>query len=639
MRDVDVIHVLYVTGEREFGDTVATALEREDSRISVHVATSPDEGLTALDGRDVDCVVSDHDPPRTDGVEFLETVRETYPELPFVLFPENGSESVASDAIAAGVTAYLQHGSGPEQYERLADRIANAVERSRAGRRPDGERQREQAERIFEQTQDALFLVDVSGGDTFRIQRVNRTYEELTGFSTTDVGGKTPREIVGDEQGAGVESRYRECVETGEILEYDEAIAIDGETRHWHTRLVPIVEDDTVVQLVGATRDVTDRREREREIEAYNRALRTVYDVISDTDRSTAEQVADLLAHGREVLDLEYGSLSQVQDGEYTFEVVEAPDDLFEAGDTVALSSLFCERTVTNEQTVVVADAAETDFAAYDEFTEWGVVSYIGAPVVVEGEVYGTLCFCGHEPRTDGFADWEVTLINLMSQWVGYELERHRRTERLAAQNERLDEFASMVSHDLRNPLNVAKSRLELARDECDSAHLDQIERAHDRMDDLIDDLLTVARETETVPDTEPVDIAAIVEECWANVETEESTLVVETDRTVEADRGRLKRVFENFVRNAVEHGDGTVTVTVGELADGFYVEDDGPGIPEAERGGVFDAGYSTSVDGTGYGLNIVEGIVDAHGWEIRVVESTKGGARFEITGVEFASE
>jgi len=77
------------------------------------------------------------------------------------------------------------------------------------------------------------------------------------------------------------------------------------------------------------------------------------------------------------------------------------------------------------------------------------------------------------------------------------------------------------------------------------------------------------------------------------------------------------------------------VSITVGELDGGFYVEDDGPGIPEDERDSVFDAGYTTREDRTGFGLSIVKQVADAHARSIRVTEATNGGARFEITDVD----
>ena len=212
--------------------------------------------------------------------------------------------------------------------------------------------------------------------------------------------------------------------------------------------------------------------------------------------------------------------------------------------------------------------------------------------------------------------------------------ERKERERELERQNERLAEFASVVSHDLRNPLNVAAGRLDLLEDECDSDQLAAIRRAHDRMETLIDDLLTLARDGET--ESEPVALGPLCEDCWQNVETGTGRLRAETDRTIRADRSRLTQLFENLVRNAVEHGGEDVTVVVGDLDDGFYVEDDGPGVPPEDRDRVFETGYSTVPDGTGFGLSIVRDVVEAHGWELRLVEGDEGGARFEITGVSF---
>ena len=208
---------------------------------------------------------------------------------------------------------------------------------------------------------------------------------------------------------------------------------------------------------------------------------------------------------------------------------------------------------------------------------------------------------------------------------------RREREWELERQNERLDQFASVVSHDLRNPLNVATLRLDMAMEECESEHLEIVADAHDRMEELIESLLVLAREGDTVTDRERVDLSAIVADCWAD--TDDATLAVDVDWTVRADESRLKQLFENLFRNSVEHGGETVRV--GELHNGFFVEDDGPGIPEDDREEVFEAGYSTTTDGLGFGLSIVKQMVESHGWEITLTEGTDGGARFEITGLD----
>lgn len=153
-------------------------------------------------------------------------------------------------------------------------------------------------------------------------------------------------------------------------------------------------------------------------------------------------------------------------------------------------------------------------------------------------------------------------------------------------------------------------------------------------MQELIENILLLAKDGRSIGDVGPVSLDACVSKAWETVETGSASLSVTTSDTIQADESRLRQLFANLVRNAVEHGGEHVTVTVGSLADGFYVADTGPGIPDGERSDVFDSGHTTAANGTGFGLAIVQEITDAHGWTVTVTESESGGARFEITGV-----
>lgn len=208
--------------------------------------------------------------------------------------------------------------------------------------------------------------------------------------------------------------------------------------------------------------------------------------------------------------------------------------------------------------------------------------------------------------------------------------ERQRELER---QKERLEEFATVVSHDLRNPLNVAEGRLALVAEECNSEYLNDVSRALSRMETLITNLLDLARLGQPVGEFEEVDLNRLAKACWTNISTKEATLVSQVDRTVQADETRLQQLLENLMRNAIDHGGKDVTVEVGNLLDGFYLQDDGLGIPQNLREEVFEAGYSSTKNGTGFGLSIIKEIAEAHGWEINVAASDTGGARFEFTG------
>jgi nitrogen-specific signal transduction histidine kinase len=199
-----------------------------------------------------------------------------------------------------------------------------------------------------------------------------------------------------------------------------------------------------------------------------------------------------------------------------------------------------------------------------------------------------------------------------------------------------VDHVASVVSHDLRNPLDVARARLEAAREFDEDEHFDHVEQAHERMERIIQDVLTLARGEDVVDPDETVDLGAVAERAWETVETNGATLTVEDELpTAQADSDRVSRLFENLFRNTIEHGGDDVTVTVGPLEDGLYVADDGPGIPEGRREDVLEPGYTSDEHGTGLGLAIVARIADLHGWHLDVTESTAGGAQFEIHGVD----
>jgi nitrogen-specific signal transduction histidine kinase len=209
--------------------------------------------------------------------------------------------------------------------------------------------------------------------------------------------------------------------------------------------------------------------------------------------------------------------------------------------------------------------------------------------------------------------------------------EIHARRE-LESQNERLEEFTSVVSHDLRNPLNVAKGHLELVRSDTDDPRLEKVDGALDRMETLVDELLTLARHGTSVTAVEQVNLRQAARDAWEHVHSPEANLELGTDPgTCEADRERILQLFENLFRNAIEHGGPGVTVRVGRTDDGFFVADDGPGIPDEHREQIFEKGYTTSTDGTGFGLTIVQNIVDAHDWSISTREASGGGARFDI--------
>jgi len=215
-------------------------------------------------------------------------------------------------------------------------------------------------------------------------------------------------------------------------------------------------------------------------------------------------------------------------------------------------------------------------------------------------------------------------------------LVRRQQTTELRDKNERLEQFASTLRHELRNPLNVVEGWLSLARERgATEEAFDRCQTALDQMEHLIEDTTILLEEGDAGIDREPIELAAVCEDCWEMVPDADATLKIESSQELIADEERLRQLLGNVFRNAVEHGGTHVTVTVGESADGFYIADDGPGIPPSDRKKVFEQGYSTDRSGSGLGLAVVDRITTVHDWDLRITDSSTGGTRIEITNVD----
>lgn len=853
----NAIRVLHIDDEPDFAEVVATFLEHEGDRFDTETATSATEGLERLSGGTYDCIVSDYDMPRTNGIEFLERVREEWPDLPFILFTGKGSEELASDAISAGVTDYLQKQNGTEQYELLANRIENAVQARRETQR--AERQ-EELMRLTEPAGDTGgWELDVStqemiltpgGQHLLEVECQRIPFERLLEFCYPDDR---------DEIRAAVDR----VIETREQVEETCRLrSADNTHRYVDITMAPVVADGEVAKVRGAITDITEYKQRERQLRQYRDLLESINDAVfvvnqdkeivyaneqslanvsltaqevngepiipfveqyaadrssvvefdqalatalndredeepnpvelrvtagrsesvyehrfsrvstsqNSMDRGITKAVAVVardITHRKQrereltqIKDLmsEIEQLAEIGAWEYDPERDRAthtagelriygldpesdlqlheafdfyhPDDreqlraqfreCLESGEPYSIDVRVTrtdgeqrwvtaqgrriqrqdtevvrgyiqditdqkERINTLEQTETLFENAQDMLFIIEhsdgEFTVKRVNQAFesatglsnddirgGTPQELFGEARGQKiedkyrqCIEKREslsyeetlaeeqvpnkesPTNDGLVYWKthITPVKMDGEvdWIVGATrdinEQKRREREIKRRNKRLDEFTSIVSHDLRSPLNVAEARVELARDDCDSEHLADAADALDRCQALVDDTLTLARQGEQIGEMDSVDVSDVAEQSWQTVVTESAELDTKTGLTISANSSSLQQLFENLYRNAIEHGGNDVTVRVGETANGFFVADTGPGVPESDRGDIFEAGYSTTDNGTGFGLRIVKEVADGHGWEVSVVESQQGGARFEFTGVE----
>jgi signal transduction histidine kinase len=368
--------------------------------------------------------------------------------------------------------------------------------------------------------------------------------------------------------------------------------------------------------------------------EGVRNYFRDLYELGTDNSAPLDEKIEEAITVGRDRLGLDYGVLSYTGAGEY-----EVVGSTIETGDWTRgtvhdLATTWCRHVVDEERVLMVSDAGGSAYSDDVARQATGLQCYIGAPITIDGEVYGTLCFSGDEPRDETFGEDEQRFVELLTRWIGHELERERHYQALDAQNERLNEFAGVLAHDLRNPLSGAVGYAELAAEtasEPESEYLDVVLDSLERMDALISETLSLAREGVDVGERERVQLSTAARTAWETVGPEAATLEVVDDRVVQADASRLQQLFENLFRNVDEHCGPDVRVTVEGTEDGFTVEDTGPGLGDDLADSLFDGDYGG--DRRGLGLLIVERVVSGHDWR-GSVETGDHGTRFVFEGV-----
>ncbi|WP_318567275.1 PAS domain-containing sensor histidine kinase [Salinigranum marinum] len=523
---------------------------------------------------------------------------------------------------------------------------------------------REERDRIaslFENTSDAIVDVENVDGEPI-VRAVNTTFERVFGFTSDEVVGSNLDEFIGPEQD-DTSAAYRLYGLAGGPFEREVRRSTADDVRDFLLRSVPFDREGTDRGYAIYT-DITERKRIERTL---GRLHETTRDLIRAESRMEIAEITVRAAN--DILGYPVTAVRLYEPKSETLRLAAVSEET---------ESVLGERPTDGPEVDMAWEAFRVGQSkVVDDLSAHGVTD-----VGIDRAMYlplgdGGLLTLG-STEAEGFDESDRRLAQILAANVEVALSRAARVavlrdreDELARQNERLEAFASVVSHDLRNPLSVARGYLGLARDACPAngddedpaPHFERVERAHERMNRLITDLLALARQGQTVGTTQELSLEEAADRAWTAVETGTATLDVVDDRRIDADGERLGTLFENLFRNAVEHGsassrpeagdsvedgstdpadgDGTGAVAhvrVGPLDDGFFVEDDGPGIPESEREKVFERGYSTGDSGTGFGLSIVRGIAEAHGWALDVTASDSGGARFEVRGVDTAA-
>ena len=714
----DAIRVLVVDDEPDFARLTAEFLERDGS-LTVVTETDPQTALERLREGTFACVVSDFDMREMDGLELLERVREMRPDLPFILFTGKGSEEIASEAISAGVTDYLQKRGGSDQYAVLANRVTNAAERYRT--QQEAERVRNRLEAINEANPDYIFIFN----EAAEYEEILAGANEITTYAPESFIGQGVGDLWPDEPAAEIRQAIRATIETGERQRIEYKLPLRGRSDRsdriaWYegrTAPVDLPGTDRPHVLLTA-REITERRDQDRELRAFRKAVENAgHQIYLTDDEGTIEYVNAAFeertgydreeAVGRTPRILKSGEhgdafyadlwdtisrgavwenevVNQTKDGEryvvhQTVAPIEGPD-----GDVdryVAVNRDITERKRRER----ALEEERAKYATLAEQSNDAVAVVRDRRIAFANERLGELL--GHDPSAllgmdvDSFvaaedqdlvldryehridddhatppsqyevkfvrSDGERRVAEISVAPITYEgdaavlttardiTDRKERERALEREKERHREFAGVLAHELGTQLNVALGKLRLADKEAFDHRLNAVEVALQRMDEIIQRTMTLSRYGTPVEETTRVDLGMLAGHCWSRLETETATLVREEPPEILADRERIQHLLENLFQNAVDHTGPGVEVRIGPLPDGFYVADDGDGLPPDLGEDAFEAGRGSPGDGFGIGLTIVRRVVEAHGWSIDLATPSDGGTRFEVRNVD----
>lgn len=498
-------------------------------------------------------------------------------------------------------------------------------------RKQQEQRQRRQRDRflqLFEHFPEPTFAYRFEEERSVVVD-VNAEFERVFGYDSEEAIGTDIDELLAPDELREEAAQLDERVRAGDFVDTEVRRQTADGDQYFRFRNIELPEDDEFDGF-AIYADIHDQKEREQTINALHETSRELASAVDQ--QAIAEITADAVD---EIIGIPWAGIWFRDDARDSFYPVHLTAGLESAvGQEVSLNNTDpLIETIESENEVHLDDTTSAD-SWPDSFSEIRSALVLGlgehgffligspdpADIDDEHRSYGRILAANTEAAIER-ADREIAL-------------REQRRE-LQRQNERLEEFTSVVSHDLRTPLAVATAAVEQLSHEHGDIDVDQIENALKRMDNIISKTLTLAKSGQVTGDTQQVDLHSLATRCRHTVSATEMDLEVDDELpTIEADPDRLQHVFENLYRNAVEHGGPEVKITVEQTEDGFAVSDDGPGIPEDEIDKIFETGYSTTTDGTGFGLAIVKRIAESHGWSVHVEESAMGGARVRFSGV-----
>lgn len=431
----------------------------------------------------------------------------------------------------------------------------------------------------------------------------------------------------------------------------------------------PTIKNGKVVKTGGVFQDVTADKSKELQLEHYQKSLTLLNTIASDISISAEEQIENALAVVTEFLQLPVGIFSRIEGNTFNIQhfVSREEETILQKGQQLELSNMYCEITYRANDVVALDHVGESEYAAHACYVGYKLETYIGIPVWVNKERYGTVSFSSPEARQEGFSKNDIGFLRILSRWIGYTIERKEAQEKLRQEKEKAEaasqakgEFLSVMSHEIRTPLNAVIGMSHLLMQTKPQPHqlnyLKTLRFSAENLLVLVNDILDYSKIEAGKIEFEDNDfhlynlIAGIRESFSIKAEEKGIRLKLLWDddlpEVVSGDFARLAQILNNLIGNALkftEKGHVKIIVKLIEKEEEhflieFTVEDTGIGISPEKQLLIFDkfsqaeSNTTRRFGGTGLGLSITKRLLELQGSQILLESETGKGAKFYFT-------